>query len=115
MSYFALRDHGLLVKRRKELLWIVPWGDGLRVRATENADFTAEDWALLPAPAPDAVVTLGDGVATVENGKLRAEVTEYGKIKFFNRKGELILNEYYRSWDRGVDFKKDLDQITMVR
>ena len=115
MSYFSLWNHGLLVKRRKEMLWILPWGDGVRVRATENPDFSMQNWALLEASAPDAQITLGDQLAVVQNGKLRVEVTDFGKIKFFNQKDELILNEYYRTWDRGVDFSKDLDQITMVR
>ena len=115
MRYFSIVNNGLLVKRRKETLWILPWGDGLRVRATENTDFSPADWALLPVAAPSAKITLGEELAVVENGKIRAEVTDYGKIKFFNQKGELILNEYYRSWDRGVDFSKDLDQISMVR
>ena len=46
MQYFTQKDGALIFRRRHELLEIRPWGDGLRIRATENREFTGRDWAL---------------------------------------------------------------------
>ena len=51
MNFFTEKDGALLFRRRRELLEIRPWGRGLRIRATENRQFTDRDWALsIPAP-----------------------------------------------------------------
>lgn len=115
MRYFTEKDGALLFKRRRELLEIRPWGEGLRVRATENHRFTDKDWALSEPADAQGTITIEDDRAVVENGKIRAVITDYGKISFFDRNGREILKEYYRSWDYGTRDWKDLDQITMVR
>ena len=46
MQYFTQKDGALVFRRRQELLEIRPWGEGLRVRATQNRTFTDRDWAL---------------------------------------------------------------------
>ena len=46
MQYFTQKDGALIFRRRHELLEIRPWGEGLRIRATENREFTGRDWAL---------------------------------------------------------------------
>lgn len=115
MQFFEEKDGALLFRRRRELLEIRPWGEGLRIRATENKQFTDRDWALtIPAPAEGVVEISGDH-AVISNGKLKAVITEFGKISFYNQREELILKEYYRSWDFGTKNWQDLDQITMVR
>ena len=40
MNYFTGKDGALIFRRRHELLEIRPWGEGLRIRATENREFT---------------------------------------------------------------------------
>lgn len=115
MRYFTEKDGALVFKRRRELLEIRPWGEGLRIRATENHTFTDKDWALSGPGDVQGTITIEGDRAVVENGKIRAVITDHGKISFFNANGQEILKEYYRSWDYGTTDWKDLDQITMVR
>lgn len=115
MQFFSQKDGALVFRRRQELLEIRPWGEGLRVRATENRRFTAQDWALsLPAAAQGAI-EIHENHAVVANGKIKAVITDFGKLSFYDRQGRMILKEYYRSWDYGTEGWKDLDQITMER
>ncbi len=85
-----------------EILWVEPWGeDSLRVRATCEAEMPEIDWALLPAPdAPNAQVRVEEKEAVVTNGSLTARVAANGKIRFFNQKGELLLEEFVRDMDQ---------------
>ena len=115
MQYFTEKDGALIFRRRHELLEIRPWGEGLRIRATENRQFTEHDWALsVPAKAQGSI-RIHEDHAIVTNGKIRAVITDYGKICFYDRKDNVLLKEYYRSWDYGTEGWKDLDQITMAR
>ncbi len=80
-----------------ETLWIEGWGkNALRVRATKCAQMPQEDWALLPQDS-DAVVKIDADRATIQNGNIRAEVLESGKIRIFNQHGKLLLGEYLRT------------------
>lgn len=115
MNFFTEKDGALVFKRKKELLEIRPWGDGLRIRATENTHFTDRDWALSMPVSCQGSIRIGEDCAEVSCGSITAKISAYGKISFFNQKGEEILKEYYRSWDYGTEGWKDLDQITMVR
>ena len=51
----------------------------------------------------------------MRNGSIYAVVTDFGRISFYNEKDELLLKEYYRSWDYGTKDWKDLDTIIMQR
>ena len=117
MSYFKEQNGGLVFQRRLETLWLMPGGENsLRVRATQRQEFTANDWALTePVPDCKAEITIDETGAKITNGKLTAVINNYGKIKYYNQKGELILNEYYRTWECGTENWEDLDQITMIR
>ena len=115
MQYLTEKDGALVFRRRHELLEIRPWGNGLRIRATENRAFTGRDWALSEPAAADGRIELFSDYAEVSNGKIKAVITEYGKMRFLNQDGKELLKEYYRSWDYGTKGWKDLDQITMVR
>ncbi len=80
-----------------ETLWIEGWGEnGLRVRATKNACMPPEDWALQGTPARVQIKIDGDS-ATVTNGKIRAEVSAAGWLRFYNQHGKLLLSEYLRN------------------
>ena len=115
MHFFTEKDGALLFRRKKELLEIRPWGKGLRIRATQNRQFTTQDWALsIPAESQGRISIFTDH-AEVENGKIKAVISEYGKISFFHQNGKMHLKEYYRSWDYGTKNWEDLDQITMIR
>lgn len=115
MRYITLKDGVLRFKRRQEILEISAVGEGLRIRSSENVNFSDRDWALTGAEAKQALIELREEDAVVSNGKIRAVITEYGKIRFYNQKDELLLQEYYRSWDYGTENWVDLNQTVMLR
>lgn len=115
MGYLFEKDGALFFKRRQEIMEIAAWGEGLRVRATENTQLSQKDWALSEPARKQAKVEIGEKKAVISNGNIRAEVTQYGKICFYNQEKKLLLKEYYRSWDYGTENWEDLDQIVMMR
>lgn len=129
MEFFQEKDGALLFCRRREMLEIRPWGSGLRVRATENKYFWPRDWALLsheesmaqtrkggwPTDRGTITITADGASVTSADGQLQVSVTPYGKLTFSNAHGDILLKEYYRSWEYGTEGWADLDQITMCR
>lgn len=94
---FQSTGRRLIWRRDAQTLWIEPWGENsLRVRATAEAAMPEMDWALLPAPEAEVEIAIGDGQASIVCGKLRAAVSASGKIRFFNQRGELLLEEFVR-------------------
>lgn len=107
-------DNGALVCRHNgEMLRIEAWGkDSLRVRASMSPAFTGNDWALTEEPAAcqaqiriteeDHWVGNGDidkrEIASITNGRMKAVVNFAGIISFY-RDEQLLLREYYRSYD----------------
>lgn len=101
---------------------IEPWGsNSLRVRMTKDAKMDANDWALeIPQPDTKAVIAFetvdvtdpwykGEEYAqyhqaatqaSITNGKITAKVSHEGWISYFNEKGELLTEEYWRTRDR---------------
>jgi len=115
-TYYYVKDNVLYFKRRQELLRVIPWGEGLRIQSTENRHFSNEDWALtVPLETRTATITVSEQGAVVTNGKITLKMNPYGKMCFYNQKEEILLKEYYRSWDFGCENWEDLDQITMIR
>ena len=109
-KYFKIENGVLSFRRGHEIIRVEGWGDNaLRVRTTENKSFTNEDWALSEKVTNNAEAYLTDEGAVVKNGKIRAELTNYGRIRFLNDKNEVLLTEYYRTMQRGADFGKDMD------
>ncbi len=87
-----------------EQLQIEPWGENaLRVRATCGSALQADRlWALLPrqAPKPGAVRASASAAGTegsITNGRITARVERSGRIAFLNAKGEVILEERWRT------------------
>ncbi len=79
-----------------EILQVEPWGpDGLRVRATNLADFPTMPGALLEAlPSPAARARLLDGKGVLTNGKICAELWADGTLHFSRAgSGALLLEE----------------------
>lgn len=94
---FIQNENKLIAKNGNETLLIEPWGkDSLRVRATQNPDFSGELHALSEAVGT-AEIKIEDNIAAITNGDISAEVNFAGVLSFF-RKGKLILREYYRSY-----------------
>ena len=120
-QFFTIQNGSLTYKRRHETVRIEGWGENsLRIRATENHQFTPHDWALTEEVSHDANVFIDvrttsrghdETVAVVENGDIRAEMSVEGRIRFLNRKGEVLLKEHYLAIDRGCEFGGEPDWI----
>ena len=94
---FKIDNHRLVFQYDAEKLWIEPWGENsLRVRATKNGQMPDEDWALIPQAESKAGITLGEEYAEIENGKIIARVSRFGKIVIRNQQGKVLLEEYWR-------------------
>ncbi len=113
MSYFTIQDGSLIYKRRKDFVMISPWGNGLRVQAAPTDPLPENDWALL-SQTGEATIEFSEEEARITCAKVTAVISEFGKIKFYNQNNQLILEEYYRTWERGVDFNKDIDTLLML-
>jgi len=104
-------ESGRLTRRYdSELLVIEAWGrNSLRVRATRRQELTGHDWALIPrdAQAQDQerpslitkakIALVPDGSASIVNGGIEARIDKEGRLSFYNSKGELLLEEYWRN------------------
>ncbi len=96
---FHQKDSGLICKFNYETLYIEPWGrNSLRVRAVKMGySHDEKEWALTEEVEQDAQVQIEEGAASVTNGKIKAVVNSFGKLTFYNQKGEVILEEYTRN------------------
>jgi alpha-D-xyloside xylohydrolase len=102
----------LIFRYDAETLWIEPWGDNsLRVRSTKKPEMPDRDWALLPVScASEVAVEISEEQASIRNGKVKAVISRWGKMAFYNEKGEMILNEYLRNRkDMNVDYCSALE------
>lgn len=103
-------------------VWIEPWGkNSLRVRMTCEAKMDEHDWALteameecIPQIEIKELDTTDPWYAgeewekyhskgyeyTLTNGKITAKVNPEGWISYYNQKGELLTEEYWRTRDR---------------
>ena len=101
---------------------IEPWGvNSLRVRMTREAKMDANDWALeIPQPFLKAEIAFETvdvtdpwykseeyaqyhqtaTQASITNGNITAKVSHEGWISYYNEKGELLTEEYWRTRDR---------------
>lgn len=96
---FFEQDGKLYRRFDQELLCLEPFGkDALRVRATQLRSFQDDDLSALTVPkeaaGQKAVIQIKDKSARIENGKISCEILCTGKLKFYNEKGELLLEEY---------------------
>jgi alpha-D-xyloside xylohydrolase len=94
-----------LIKESNSIVWhfdqqtlrIEPWGkNSLRVRATCKPELNAEDWALLPQPRFDATIVRDAETLSITNGNIKAVVNIRGQLAFYNQRGELLLEEFWR-------------------
>ena len=111
---FSIHSNVLTYKRFYETLRIEGWGENsLRIRATQNHSFTPHDWALTEPASRNAHVFVekrptpyghAETIAVVENGNIRAEVSDEGRVRFLNREGKVLLKEHYLAMNWGCDF-----------
>ena len=112
----------LILAKGNSQVWIEPWGENsLRVRMTPDPRMDPNDWALSePVKETESTITFetidttdpwykGEEwkqyhctgtVATITNGKITAKVNPEGWISYYNQKGELLTEEYWRTRDR---------------
>lgn len=112
MTYFRQENNTLKFHYDAEELWIEPWGkNSFRVRATKMAEMGQENWALeMPVEELAADIKIEEDSAEIRNGKIRAVISKYGKMTFYNQKGELLLDEYLRNRiDKFADYCSALD------
>ena len=115
-------ENRMIIAAGNSRVWIEPWGtDSVRVRMTAQPQMDENDWALTEKPAPVTpkitfeTVDVTDpwyrgkewekyhqqGVqAKLVNGKLTVKVSHEGWISFYNQKGELLTEEYWRTRNR---------------
>ncbi|MCM1037748.1 MAG: glycoside hydrolase family 31 protein [Ruminococcus sp.] len=120
--YLEQQNNRLIIRSGRTQVWIEPWGENaLRVRMTGEAEMDAHDWALTEKVAEtQASITFEEidvtdpwyrsqeyakyhqkgTQATLVNGKITARVSHEGWISFYNQKGELLTEEYWRNRDR---------------
>jgi len=102
MAVYKSEGNRLIRQSGTEILWIEGWGEGLRVRATRLAQMPDEDWALLEENKVKTnsvkinISPAHDG-ASITNGKITAKSNKEGWLSFYNSRGELLLEEYYRN------------------
>jgi alpha-D-xyloside xylohydrolase len=103
---FTKLNNKLIFHYDAEELWIEPWGkNALRIRASKNDVMSEENWALLDVAKEESFIELKDDSAMIQNGKVKAVVTRFGKIMIYNQKGELLLEEYNRNRKDVLDSK----------
>ena len=120
--HFEQDGDRLIIREGISQVWIEPWGpNSLRVRMTKEAQMDANDWALEEKmPKTDVTITYEKidvtdpwyqtpeyekyhqtgTQATLVNGKITAKVSHEGWISFYNQKGELLTEEYWRNRNR---------------
>lgn len=115
-------NNRLIIADGRSQVWIEPWGpNSLRVRMNCESKMDENDWALtekldkIPAEISFETVDVTDPwyqgdefakyhqtatQAKLVNGKITAKVSHEGWISFYNQKGELLTEEYWRNRNR---------------
>ncbi|MFA6937238.1 MAG: TIM-barrel domain-containing protein [Treponema sp.] len=115
-------ENRLVLQRGVEKLYIESWGkNSLRVRMTREAEMDKNDWALCvkhETPKADIKFTEVDTTepwwygkekeahkssakeASITNGDITAKINFEGWISFYNKDGNLLTKEYWRTRDR---------------
>lgn len=84
----------LIYRFDAETLMIEPWGkDSLRIRSTMAPRFIDDDRALTEKAEKNAIVN----DMTIENGRIRACISEFGTISIYDSDGRLLLQELSRN------------------
>lgn len=112
----------LVIAEGMTQVWIEPWGENsLRVRMSADAKMDEQDWALVePIKFCKAKIEFEEldvtdpwykdacykqyhqkGIqASITNGKITAKVSHEGWISYYNQKGQLLTQEYWRNRNR---------------
>ena len=93
-----IQNNKIVFRFDAETLWVEAWGENaLRIRATKNATFPEENWALTEDVVNDSAVREKDSEgAFIKNGKIIGRVLNNGKLIVSNDKGKTLLEEIWR-------------------
>ncbi len=93
MYEFKQEEQTVIWNRRHETVRIDPWGhDSLRVRATIAPEIQESlPGALLPSTPTKAQIAMGAEEAVIRNGKIAAEISRAGHIRFLNAETDTEL------------------------
>lgn len=98
LGSFEKRGTDLYYHYDAEKVLIQPWGENsLRIRATKMPQMPEEDWALEQPDVANSTIIIQPYQAEITNGKIKAVISQIGKISFYNQKGDLLLEEYVRN------------------
>ena len=103
-----LRDENskLIYRYDAEEVWIEAWGkNALRIRSTKEQQMPQENWALINREETDVIIGYSEKGAFLANGKIKAEITNHGKIMIYNADDILLLEEYARNRKDVLDRK----------
>lgn len=94
-------DNKLIFRFDDHILWVEPWShNAFRIRTTKLAQMPKDDWALSEARADIrssvSIETPAGETATITNSKVKATVTQRGKLIIYNSSGRRLLEEYAR-------------------
>lgn len=112
----------LVIAEGQTKVWIEPWGaNSLRVRMTAEPKMDENDWALTEEVGVCTPIIEFKEIdvtdpwykeesykqyhmkateASITNGKITAKVSYEGWISYYNQKGELLTEEYWRNRNR---------------
>lgn len=93
-----LKEDGRLVfAYDAERLWVEAWGkDALRIRATKSSNMPTEDWALLDPVHTESNIQIRDGAAVLTIGRIKATITDRGKLTIHDANDKILLEEFTR-------------------
>ncbi len=112
----------VVIAEGKSQVWVEPWGrNSVRVRMTAQPVMDGNDWALtepVEEVAPEITFETIDVTdpwyqgeewakyhqtgtqVTMVNGRLTVKISHEGWLSFYNQKGELLTEEYWRNRNR---------------
>lgn len=115
-------ENKVIIAEGKSQVWVEPWGkNSVRVRMTAQPKMDENDWALTETPeavTPEITFETIDVTdpwykgeewakyhqsgtqVTMVNGKLTVKISHEGWLSFYNQKGELLTEEYWRNRNR---------------
>ena len=115
-------NNRIIIGDGKSSVWVEPWGkNSIRVRMTAVPQMDDNDWALTePVEEVTPQITFetkdvtdpwyqGEEWAkyhrtgtfvTLVNGKITVKISDEGWLSFYNQKGELLTEEYWRNRNR---------------
>lgn len=98
------REDRLVFHYDAEEVWIEAWGENaLRIRATKECTMPEENWALqVPKKAQ---VQIDEKQGIIQNGKIKATISKFGKITIYNQDGKVLIEEYCRNRKDVMDTK----------